>query len=73
MIVKAAQTDTTKLIVTVNEVNRVLDVGRLLLSVLSPQELDQLQQLLGNQVAKGLFTPPVTSESEAEIGNTGVT
>jgi hypothetical protein len=35
------QTDRAQL-VTIEEVNRVLEVGRLLLSVLTPEELDEL-------------------------------
>lgn len=48
----------------------MLEVGRLLLSVLTPEELDQLQQLLNNQPIEGHFN---TSTAETEKGNTGVT
>jgi len=55
--------------VTIEDVERVLAVGRLLLSVLTSEELDSLRKELA---AAG------TSNSEAgrtlqEIGNTGVT
>ena len=48
--------------VTIDEVNRVLDVGRLLLSVLTPEELQELKELL---IGEPLADP--------ELGNTGVT
>jgi len=47
--------------ITIEEVNRVLEIGRLLLSVLTPEELNQLEQLLNSQ------------PSDPAIGNTGVT
>jgi hypothetical protein len=40
-----AQTLTEKKI-TVEEVNRVLEVGRMLFSVLTPEEIEKLQKLL---------------------------
>jgi hypothetical protein len=67
------RTSTAKSPVTIEEVNRVLEVGRLLLSVLTPEELDLLQQLLNNQSIDGLFSTPTTSTADTEIGNTGVT
>jgi hypothetical protein len=48
--------------VTIEDVNRVLEVGRLLLSVLTPEEIEELQALLIGEP----FTAP-------DIGNTGVT
>lgn len=47
--------------VTVDEVNRVLEVGRLLLSVLTPEELQQLKEVLSNDGPQN------------KLGNTGVT
>jgi len=47
--------------VTIEEVNRVLDIGRLLFSVMTEEEKEELDLLLK------------ASSSEAEIGNTGVT
>lgn len=47
--------------VTIEDVNRVLEVGRLLLSVLSEEEIEALQELL------------IRDESKNELGNTGVT
>jgi hypothetical protein len=47
--------------ITIEEVNRILEIGRFLLSVLTSEELDQIQQLLSGQL------------SDIEIGNTGVT
>lgn len=59
--------------VTIEEVNRVLEVGRLLLSVLTTEELDQLQQLLNDQSIDGLFNATTVSTADTKIGNTGVT
>ncbi len=39
--------------VTVDDVNRLLDVGRLLFSVLTPDEIEQLQELLSTQKQLG--------------------
>ena len=36
--------------VTVEDVKRVLEVGRILLAALTPQELDQLQQIMSSQM-----------------------
>ena len=47
--------------ITVEEVNRVLEVGRLLLSVLSEEEIEAIQELL------------IRDGSKNEIGNAGVT
>jgi len=47
--------------VTIEDVNRVLEVGRVLLSVLSEEEIEALQELL------------IRDESKNEIGNAGVT
>ena len=57
--------------VTVDDVKRVLEVGRILLAVLTPQELDQLQQIKSSQMVDGLNISSLYSE--AELGNTGVT
>jgi hypothetical protein len=46
MIKKPAQQLETIPSVTMTEVNQLLDVRRLLLSVLTPQELYQVQQIL---------------------------
>lgn len=56
--------------VTVEDVKRVLEVGRLLLSVLTPDELEELQSLGGLILSKPI---PVDQSSSSEIGNTGVT
>jgi len=55
-------------VVTVEEVNRVLEVGRLLLSVLTQGEMEELQALLCGEP----FPFPDDSV-KSEIGNTGVT
>ena len=56
---------------TVEEVKRVLEFGRILLAVLTPQELDQLQQIMSSQMVEELNISSLFSE--AELGNTGVT
>jgi len=56
---------------TVEEVNRVLEVGRILLAILTSEELDQLLQTMSNRVVDELNISSLYSE--AEIGNTGVT
>jgi len=50
-----------KVQVTIEEVNRILEVGRLLFSVLTEEEKAELIRLLSN------------SSDENEIGNAGVT
>jgi len=58
----------------INDVYRVLEVGKILRSVLSQQELEQLQKLVVDQQQ---YSTRQTSSSQinhqAEIGNTGVT
>lgn len=56
--------------VTVEDVNRILEVGKLLLTVLTPEELASLQQLIdpGFQPIHEISRMPVV-----EISNTGVT
>jgi hypothetical protein len=57
--------------VTDEDVKRVLEIGRILLAVLTPQELDQLQQIMSSQMVDELNISSLFSE--AELGNTGVT
>ena len=47
--------------VTIEEVNRVLEVGRLLFSVLTEEEIAELERILNGQ------------SDERELGNAGVT
>lgn len=54
-------TEKSSVSVTIQEVNRVLEVGRLLFSVLTPEEIEELHKLLSSQT------------DNQEIGNTGVT
>ena len=49
MTTKTKPTITTEKQVTVEDVNRLLEVGRLLFSVLTPEEIEQLQELLSTQ------------------------
>ena len=48
--------------VTVEEVNRLLEIGRILLEVLTPEELEWLSSITNG-----------TDSQEMEIGNTSVT
>jgi hypothetical protein len=50
--------------ITVEDVNRLLEVGRLLLSVLTEDEIQQLTTVLNNTY--------ISIDQLAEIGNTGV-
>lgn len=50
-----------QVIVTIEDVNRVLEIGRLLFSVLTEEEIVELQKILNG------------STEQVEIGNTGVT
>jgi len=50
-----------KKLIALDDLNRVLDVGRLLFSVLSEEEIEELQRFLNDKSA------------ELEIGNTGLT
>lgn len=47
--------------VTVDDVNRILEVGRILMSVLTQEELEDLKKILGNHT------------TGKNIGNAGVT
>ena len=58
---RPTETKVTAVKVTVEEVNRVLEVGRLLFSVLSEEEKAELIRFLS------------ASSSEYELGNTGIT
>ncbi len=58
----------------INDVYRVLEVGNILRSVLSLQELEQLQGLLVEHQKKSTHQPSSLKDNRmGEIGNTGVT
>jgi len=60
--------------ITKSEVNRVLEVGILLRSVLSQQELAQIQELMIEHQQKSIQqTSSLKNNRIGEIGNTGVT
>jgi hypothetical protein len=59
--------------VTIEDVNRLLEVGRLLLSVLTQEELDHLQKRLNRQAIDDIFSFALSSNCTFELGNTGVT
>lgn len=68
MTKEAIEERPTEPTVTLEDVDRVLEVGRLLLSVLTQDELDELQELLCGEpypFPEEIVTP--------DIGNTGVT
>ena len=58
---RSTETQIQAVEITVEEVNRVLEVGRLLFSVLTEEEKEELQRFLS------------ASSGENEIGNAGVT
>ena len=58
---RPTETKVTAVEITVEEVNRVLDVGRLLFSVLTEEEKAEFVQIFNGQ------------SDETELGNAGVT
>lgn len=56
-----------------DQVNRVLEVGRILLSVLTPNELEQLKSILATNAIGGMNWNLFLSELDSEIGNASVT
>ena len=58
---RPTESQVTAVEITVEEVNRVLEVGRLLFSVLTEEEIAELQQILNS------------SSDEGKLGNAGVT
>ena len=71
MTVKTAVEIHTETIVTVDEVNRVQDVGHIFLTALTTKEMNPVMKLLSNQSINGLFTAQLSSVPE--IGNISVT
>jgi hypothetical protein len=61
------------LTVTVDDVNRVLEIGQLLMSVLTPEEVEQLQRVMTNADVDGLLSKKGWHQAEEKIGNIGVT
>ena len=57
--------------VTVEDVKRVLEVGKILMSALTPEELDQLREIMKSQALDHLLV--MSLSSRAEVGNTSVT
>jgi hypothetical protein len=67
MDVKTSAENKVEKKVTVDEVNRVLELGSLLLSVLTPEEIAKLQDLPYDEVISDSL------HDEIKIGNIGVT
>jgi hypothetical protein len=63
--------DTIQPEVTVEDVKRVLEVGKILMSALTPEELDQLREIMKSQALDHLFV--ISLSSRTEVGNTSVT
>jgi len=63
--------DTIQPEVTVEDVKRVLEVGKILMSALTPEELDQLREIMKSQALDHLLVMSLSSRSE--VGNTSVT
>ena len=54
--------------VTQEDVNRILEVGRLLLSVLTPEEIEELTRLSGNKIHHAA----ARDVNQVQISNTGI-
>jgi hypothetical protein len=52
MTAKTVTENAPELSITIDDVNRVLEVGRLLFSVLTPDEIEQLRQFLLERIAE---------------------
>jgi hypothetical protein len=63
--------DTIQPEVTVEDVKRVLEVGKILMSALTPEELDQLREIMKSQALDHLLVMSLSSRSQ--VGNTSVT
>ena len=63
--------DTIQPEVTVEDVKRVLEVGKILMSALTPEELDQLREIMKSQALDHLLV--ISLSSRTEVGNTSVT
>jgi hypothetical protein len=63
--------DTIQPEVTVEDVKRVLEVGNILMSALTPEELDQLREIMKSQALDHLLVMSLSSRSQ--VGNTSVT
>ena len=57
--------------VTVDDVKRVLEVGKILMSALTPEELDQLREIMKSQALDHLLVMSLSSRTE--VRNTSVT
>ena len=57
--------------VTVDEYKRVLEVGRIRMSALTPEELEQLRKIMSSQVLDHFLVMSLSSRTE--VGNTSVT
>ena len=55
------------------QLNRVLEVGRLLLSMLTPEELDQLKLILANRVTDCVDHTISFIDADHSLGNASVT
>lgn len=53
MVEHRVEQDIQEVSVTVEDVQRVLELGRILLSVLTPEEIEQLQILLNVEIPEG--------------------
>jgi hypothetical protein len=63
--------DTIQPEVTVEDVKRVLEVGKILMSALTPEELDQLREIMKSKALDHLLVMSLSSRTE--VGNTSVT
>jgi hypothetical protein len=70
MVEQLEQANLLEPTVSIEEVNRVLEVGRILLSVLTPEELNELRVLYFVDLNQSI---PSNHQTKSRIGNTGVT
>ena len=70
MVEQLEQANPLEPTVSIEEVNRVLEVGRILLSVLTLEELDELRVLYFVDLNQSI---PSNHQTKSSIGNTGVT
>ncbi|MBN1536910.1 MAG: hypothetical protein JW908_09280 [Anaerolineales bacterium] len=71
MNVNVSEEPSQEHIVSIDEVNRILEVGRLLLSTLSQEEKNHLERTVNNTPLQEWVENPILSETR--IGNTSVT
>jgi len=70
MVEQVEKTHSSEPPISLDDVKRVLEVGRILLSVLTLEELDELRVLYFVDLNQSI---PSNHQTKSSIGNTGVT